>query len=99
MKTLREGAILFSVAACASLALAASPAPAASGAASDGYATMAKSIGKTKANAKAQEDERMSKCKAMKGDEKKGCEKYAKSLANDAMKNGVSSAGDAMPKK
>lgn len=100
MNTLKDGAILISVAAWASLALAAAPAPSASGAAPDGYATMAKSIGKTKANAKAEEDERMTKCKGMKGDEKKGCEAYAKALASEAMsKSGPSSGGDGAPKK
>lgn len=86
MRALNDGAAVFLLAAAVS-SLAATPAPSASSAAPDGYATKAKVIGKKRADAKAQENERMSKCKAMKGDEQKGCEANAKSLAKDAMKN------------
>lgn len=42
----------------------------------------------------------MAKCKAMKDDEKKGCEAHAKSLANEAMsKSGPSSGSDGTSKK
>lgn len=99
MKTSRSGAILFSVATWAGLALAAAPAPAASSAAPDGYATLAKSIGKKNADAQAQEDQRMAKCKAMKGDEKKGCEAHARSVAHEARKGGASSVSEGAPKR
>jgi hypothetical protein len=99
MNTLKHcGAMSVLIAAATSLPLAAAPAPSASAAAPDGYATKAKSVGKTKADAMAQEDERMSKCKAMKGDEKKGCEAHAKAIADETLKNAAPTGGEA-PKK
>ena len=99
MNALKDGGILISLAVMASFTLAATPPPGATSGAPDGYATMAKSIGQEKVNAKAQENERMSRCEAMEGDEKKACEQYARLAAKDAVKSGPLGGGDVKSKK
>jgi len=84
MRALKQGAVLF-VLAMAGSTLAATTATGASNDAADGYATKAKSIGKQRMDVKAQENARMSKCKGMAGDERRGCEANAKSVAQNAM--------------
>jgi len=99
MKTLNHGVVAILLATSTGLALAAGPAPSASSAAPDGYATKEKSMGKEKTDAMAQENQRMSKCKAMKGDEKTGCEAQAKADAKEAMKKDApTSTGDGSKK-
>jgi len=99
VKTLKDGAILILMTTAASLAVAATPATGASDATPDGYSAKANLIGKKRTDAKAQENERMGKCKAMKGDEKKGCEAYAKSMAEHAAKSDTPDSNPPMSKK
>jgi hypothetical protein len=94
MRALKHGAVVVFGLAMASSALAGTAAPGASSAAPDGYATKAKSIGQKRVDIEAQENQRMSKCKAMNGDEKKGCEAYAKSVAQRALKKEASAGSD-----
>jgi len=85
MRTWKCGVVVVFLAATAGSAIAATPASkAASAAEPDGYATKAKSVGKEKTDAMAQLNEKMGKCKAMYGDEKKGCEEQAKQDAKNA---------------
>jgi hypothetical protein len=85
MRTWKCGVVVVFLAATAGSAIAATPASkAASAAEPDGYATKAKSVGKEKTDAMAQLNEKMGKCKAMYGDEKKGCEEQAKRDAKNA---------------
>ena len=94
MKVWKHGTVLIFLAATTALSVAASPGSAASGAAPDGYAATAKTKGTGKAAVLARKDDRMRKCKAMTGDEKKACEADAKSVARKAVPSGapVSSA-------
>ena len=86
MKTLNDGAMrLLLVAMTAAPVFAAAATTAASS--PDGYATRAHSAGKSKANAVAQQDDRMARCQAMSGAEKSACEAEAKALARKAVKH------------
>ena len=88
MGTWKDGVVVLFLAATAGSAIAATPASkAASAAEPDGYSTKSKSVGKEKTDAMAQLNERMGKCKAMHGDEKKGCEEQAKHDAKNASKS------------
>jgi hypothetical protein len=88
MATWKGGVVLLFVAATAGSALGATPASkAASAAEPDGYATKAKSVGNKKTDAMAEQNASMGRCKAMHGDEKKGCEEQAKNDARNASKS------------
>ncbi|HSC63651.1 MAG TPA: hypothetical protein VLD35_08470 [Caldimonas sp.] len=99
MKTLMRSATSILAMTMASWTFAATQGTDASNNAPDGYATKAKSIGKKKVDAQAEEDQRMSKCQAMKGDEKKGCEANARTRARKAVQNEAPAADHGISKR
>jgi hypothetical protein len=98
MPTWKQGAVLILAAATTSVAVAAAPAPGASAAAADGYAIQANALGSKKVYALAQKNERMSKCKVMKGDEKTGCEADARAKAKSAAHKHATASSAALPR-
>jgi hypothetical protein len=97
MKTLKHGAFL--VLAMTNVAALAAQAPAASAVAPSGYAAKAESLGRRSADALAQENERLSKCKVMRGDEKKGCEAHARSVAKASSSPAATAGGSGIHRK